>query len=160
MKRKERPLSEKFAAPARWSLLLAIILAPWAFGSVHNWAQKWISILLLISLGFWWFETAMNSRRKQVLPYLSLLVIGGLIIGFIQMLPLPGMIADFMLGRQKEIYANFSGESNPSLRFSLDRDGTWGQIRMLMVALTGLLLLWASFKSLPITARFFGFLRC
>ena len=79
-KRAKQPLSETFAAPARWSLLLAVILAPWAFGSVHHWAQKWISVLLLIGLGFWWFETAMNSRRKQVFPYISMLVLGGMII--------------------------------------------------------------------------------
>ncbi len=139
--------SEMFAVPARWSLLLAVILAPWAFGSVHHWAQKWISVLLLIGLGFWWFETAMNSRRKQVFPYISLLVLSGLIIGFIQLLPLPESFADAVLGRQKEIYQNFSGESNPSFRFSLDPEGTWGQLRMLTIAIAGLLLGCRYFRS-------------
>lgn len=147
LKRAKQPLSETFAAPARWSLLLAVVLAPWAFGSVHHWAQKWISVLLLISLGFWWFETAMNSRRKQVFPYISLLVLSGMIIGFIQLVPLPESLADAMLGRQKEIYKYFSGESNPSFRFSLDREGTWGQLRMLTVALTGLFLGCRYFRS-------------
>ncbi len=146
-KRSRQPQAEPFAVAARGSLLLAVILSPWAFGSVHHWPQQWISIFLLFGLGLWWFETAMNSGRKQVFPYVSLLVISGLIIGLVQLLPLPDAIADAVLGRQKEIYQNFSGESNPSFRFSLDREGTWGQLRMLTMALCGMLLGCRYFRS-------------
>lgn len=134
------PLSELFAQPARWSVLLAMVLSPWAFGSVHYWAQQWMALALLVGIGFWWFETAMNHRNRQTLPYLGILVILGILLGFFQLLPLPGWISEWVLGRQPEIYQKFSGLDNPSVRGTLFVEGTWNQLKMLTLGLAGLML--------------------
>ncbi len=139
-KKTRRSLAQMFAMPARWSLLLALILSPWAFGSVNYWAQQWIAVSLLVGLGFWWFETAMSSRKSQVLPYIAVLVLGGILIGMLQLVVLPDSVADWVLGRQKQIYDDLFGATVSGASISLDREGTWGQIRMLVLALSGLLL--------------------
>ncbi len=136
----QRSLSSMFALPGRWILLLALVLAPWAFGSVYFWAQQWICLALLVGLGFWWFETAMNGRRRQVFPYISLLVLGGLLIGLLQLLALPDSVAGSIVGRQLEIYPTYTGNPDSPVRISLDQEGTWHQIRLLVIALAGLLL--------------------
>ena len=111
-----------------------------ALGSVHYWAQQWICLSLLVGLGFWWFETAMHGRRMQVVPYVSLLVIGGLVIGLLQLAVLPDAVVDSIVGRQKTIYQTYSGNPGSAVSISLDREGTWYQIQLLTVALSGLLL--------------------
>ena len=138
--RPKRSVSEMFALPARWSLIIALILAPWAFASVHHWAQQWMALALLIGLGFWWFETAMNSRNRQTIPYIAILVLGGIAIGLIQLVALPDGLTGSFVGRQVEIYQNYSGEEDPAIRVSLNREGTWAQISYLIIALAGLLL--------------------
>lgn len=132
--------SDRFSWPGRIALLIAVVLSPWAFASVQHWAQQWITILLLIGLAFWWFETAVNSRHKQVVPYLFFLVLLGLGIGLFQIIPLPAWLSELVLGRQTEIYQSYTGDPDPSLTVSLDREQTWHQIRLLIIAISGLLL--------------------
>ncbi len=71
----------------RISLLLGLVAAPWMLGSVQSWAQYWIALALLAGLGFWWFETALNRRKHQVLPYIFFLAAFGLLVGGIQLIP-------------------------------------------------------------------------
>ncbi len=82
--KKASSLAETFSKPGRWSVLLVVIMAPWMFGSVHYQAQFLISICLLVGLGFWWFETAMNNHREQMVPYVASLVIAGILLGLFQ----------------------------------------------------------------------------
>ena len=140
-------LSDIFSWPGRIALLVAVVLAPWALGSVDFWAQRWITICLLVGLGFWWFETALNRRNTQVIPYISLFVFLGLGIALFQTVPLSKWLGDLILGGQQEIYAEFTGGNDQGASISLDRQGTWGQIRLLIVALSGLLLGCRYFRS-------------
>jgi len=137
---KETSLSDKFSFPGRISLLLAVLLSPWALASVRLWPQFGIIILMLIGLGFWWFETAFHERKSQVFPYIFVLVAAGLLIGIFQVIPLPSWLVELLTGRQASIYSNFSGNPEPSVTISLDREGTWYQIRLLVIAICGLLL--------------------
>ena len=132
--------SDRFSWPGRIALLLAIVLSPWAFASVEHWAQQWITIFLLIGLVFWWFETAVNSKKRQVVPYLTFLVLLGLGIGLFQLIPLPDSLGELILGRQQEIYQEFTGDPDTLPTVSLDRDATWHQIRLLVIAISALLL--------------------
>ena len=100
--------SEGFAWLARILILLAIVIAPWVFGSVKYSAQFWITTALLFSLALWWFETALNKRKAQVVPYFAIFLVAGVIIGLIQTIPLSGGMADFLLGRQVELYQEFT----------------------------------------------------
>ena len=66
------------------------------------------AVSLLIALAFWWFETALNKRSVQALPYVALLLVLGILIGLFQIMPLPDVLADIFVGRQAELYAKFA----------------------------------------------------
>ena len=133
-------ISDRFSWPGRIALLLAIVLSPWAFASVESWAQRWVTISLLIGMAFWWFETALNEKKSQIFPYIFFPVLLGLLIGLSQTIPLPAWLGDLILGRQREIYSNFTGDIDAVASISLDRGETWKQIRLLVIASMGLLL--------------------
>ena len=137
---KETSLSDKFSFPGRIALLMAVLLSPWALASVRLWPQFVIIILMLIGLGFWWFETAFHERKSQVFPYIFVLVAAGLLIGLFQVIPLPSWLVELLTGRQANIYPEFSGNPESTVTISLDREGTWHQIRLLVIAICGLLL--------------------
>ena len=132
-------LADSFSWPGRICLLLAISLAPWFFGSVHFAPQKWIAVLLLAALAFWWFETAMNNRRPQVFPLLCFPVFFGMLLAVVQLFPLPESL-HWLLDRQTEIFSNFSGNENSIAGISVDRVGTWHHLRLLTIAFAALLL--------------------
>ncbi len=145
--------SERFAWVARIILLATLVAAPWMIGSVAYWAQFWIAAALLIATAFWWFETALNKRNVQVLPYVSFLVMFGILIGLIQLVPLSGGIGDMLLGRQVELYEAFglseleSETPTVAKRISINTNGTWKQIQLLVLALSGLLLCCRYFRN-------------
>ena len=132
-------LSEYFAWPGRICLLLAVVISPWIFASVNFGAQRWIAISLLVGLGFWWFETSMNPRRKQVLPLLFFPLVLGILLGLFQLIPLPES-ASIFLGRQVEIEQQIAGSNATSMSISVDHDGTWHHLRLLTIALAAMLL--------------------
>ncbi len=133
-------LSDVFAAIARWSLLIVVLLSPWMLASVYYWSQNLIVIALMIGMMIWWFETALNSDKKQLIPYITLLVAGGIMIGLFQMLPLPAFLSGLLLGRQPEIYQTFTGEPPMAPRISLFTEGTRHHIQLLLIAISSLLL--------------------
>ena len=137
---KESSLSDRFSFPGRIAVLLAVLFSPWALASVRYGPQCTIMILMLIGLGFWWFETAFHERESQVFPYVFFLVAAGLLIGVLQVIPLPGFMIEWLTGRQPEIYQSFSGDPKSTVTISLDREGTWHQIRLLLIGICGLLL--------------------
>ena len=139
----ESGLVSSFAWCARISLLVAIILAPWMIGSVKCGAQFIIATLLLLGVGCWWIETALTTKNKQYIPYLSVFVMLGMSIGFIQTLSLSEGFANLMAGRQLEFHESFfQGDSAaaPPIRLSMDIEGTWNQLRLLVIALVCILL--------------------
>ncbi|MDA7924277.1 O-antigen ligase family protein [bacterium] len=138
--KKRLTTSELFEWPGRLALILAVVLSPWFFASVENWAQCLITLALMVGMAFWWFETALNRKNSQVFPYVSVLVFIGVGVGLFQIWTLPGPLADLVLGRQAEIYQEFSGGIAPSVSVSLDREATWGQVRLLVIALSALLM--------------------
>lgn len=132
--------SDLFEWPGRLALILAVVLSPWFFASVENWAQCLITLALMVGMAFWWFEAALNRTNSQVFPYVSVLVFLGIGVGLFQIWTLPSPLADLVLGRQTEIYQEFSGSIAPNVSVSLDRGATWGQIRLLVIALSALLM--------------------
>ena len=80
--------SDRFAWIARVLVLLAILLSPWMIGSIQDWSQFWLSLALLVGLGLWWFETALNKRNTQVLPYIAVFLLLGIGLGLLQILSL------------------------------------------------------------------------
>ena len=109
-------------------------------------AQRGIAISLLVGLGFWWFESSMNARRKQVLPLLFFPLVLGILLGLFQLIPFDESTSS-LLGRQVEIQQSLTGpaaannSSAPSsMSISVDPEGTWQQLRLLIIALTAMLL--------------------
>ncbi len=144
---KQTSLGDMFSWPGRIILLLALVWAPWAFGAYEYWAQRWLALSLLAGLAFWWFETAMNNRKTQVFPYLFFPVAAGLLIGFVQLFGLPEPIANLLLERQIDIFDRFTERGEASASISVDPDGTWRQIRLLVIAIGALLLGCRFFRS-------------
>lgn len=139
-------LGEYLAWPGRICLLLALVISPWFFGSVDFGPQRWIAISLLAGLGFWWFESSMNARRRQVLPLLFFPLVLGILLGLFQLLPLPASTSS-LLGRQVEIHEQLTGPAvassssdTASISITVDHDGTWHHLRLLTLALTAMLL--------------------
>ncbi len=126
--------------PGRIALLLAILLSPWAFGSVRPWAQQWIAIAMLVGLGFWWFETSLNQRNKQFFPYIFFPVFLGLIIGLLQLWELPSGLASLTLGRQVDIFKEFGAGLKLSPTISVSHAGTKKFLSILALGVAALLL--------------------
>jgi tetratricopeptide (TPR) repeat protein len=139
-------LADLLSWPGRACLLLAVLLAPWFWGSVFIQPQKWIAISLLAGLAFWWFETAMNTRRHQVFPLLFFPVFLGILLAIFQLIPLPESLT-WLLGRQTEIYAQMMGDSQMTAGISVDRFGTQRHLCLLTIALAALLLGCRYFRS-------------
>ena len=134
--------------PGRIALLLAILLSPWAFGSVRPWAQQWIAIAMLVGLGFWWFETSLNQRDKQFFPYIFFPVFLGLVIGLLQLWELPSGLASLALGRQVEIFKEFGTELRLSPTISVSHAGTKKFLSILALGVAALLLGARYFKTM------------
>jgi tetratricopeptide (TPR) repeat protein len=126
--------------PGRIALLLAILLSPWALGSVRPWAQQWIAIAMLVGLGFWWFETSLNQRNKQYFPYVFFPVFLGLIIGLLQLWELPSWLASMALGRQVDIFKEFAADLRLSPTISVSHAGTKKFLSILALGVAALLL--------------------
>ena len=136
----ESSLSDRFSFPGRIAVLLAVLFSPWALASVRFGPQCTVMVLLLIGLAFWWFETAFHERQSQVFPYVFFLLAAGLLIGIVQIIPLPSWLIELLTGRQPEIYRGLSDNPDATVTISLDREGTWQQIRLMLIAISGLLL--------------------
>ena len=138
-------LSDFLSWPGRICLLLAVVISPWILASVNFGPQRWIAISLLAGLGFWWFESSMNARRKQVLPLLFFPLTLGILLGLFQLIPLPDSMSG-LLGRQVEIHQQLTGQvidgssATTSTTISVDHDGTWHHLRLLTIALAAMLL--------------------
>ncbi len=133
--------------PGRLALLLAIVLSPWAFGAVRPWAQQWIAFAMLVGLGFWWFETALNQKNKQYFPYLFFPVFLGLLIGLLQLWELPSGLASLLLGSQIEIFKEFGADLKLSPTISVSHAGTKKFLSILVLGVAALLLGSRYFKS-------------
>ena len=142
--------SDRFAWAARIVLLVAIVLSPWMIASVQYWAQFYLSLAMLVGLGFWWFDTALQKKRSQVIPYLAVLIALGISFGLLQVTSLSDSVAQVLLGRQAELYAEFGtlngvvapaqAEAEHVKRVSLDTEQTWHMLRLLVIAACALLL--------------------
>ena len=68
-------------------------------------------------------------------------------------MPMPGGLADFFLGRQVELYEDFgqadlqSESAEVTKRITINADGTWHHIRLLIIAISGVLLCCRYFRS-------------
>ena len=143
--------SERFGWAARIVLLFAIVLAPWMIASVQYGAQYAISLMMLVGLGLWWFDTALNKSKSQVVPYLAVFICLGICLGLLQLVSLSDSMANVLLGRQAEIYEEFATGVSATVnseqteregvqRISLDTEQTWQQLRLLILAACGLML--------------------
>lgn len=140
----EHGLSAFFSWVARICVLFVVCASPWMIASVNPGAQLILATVLLIGLSCWWIDSALAPGRRQVVPYIVLFVLLGMAIGFIQTLELPDGVASIAAGRQLEINEKFLGVSDTGqtspVKLSLDVEGTWYQLRLLVIALSCLLL--------------------
>jgi len=128
------------ARSVRGILYAMLIFFPWSYGGVNYWAQFWVSLGLLVCLTIWWYDVSRDSEKTQTFPYLSIPLIGGILIGLIQLVPLPTFLAQLLLGKQIDIYQQFTGTPPVTAMATLFPQGTWHQLQHLLMAMAGLLI--------------------
>jgi tetratricopeptide (TPR) repeat protein len=140
----ESPKSGPLAWPGRIALMLGVLLLPWAFGGVYHQAQFYVSLALVVSLVCWWVDMGLALRKTELTPLLILPLAGGILLGLCQLLPLADATAKAAAPLQHEIYAAAQAalqvDQEQVYSLSLDREATWGQLRLLGMAFAGLLL--------------------
>jgi O-antigen ligase len=57
------------AHPPRWLLLLALVFAPWAYGSTRVWTVLALSLILFLLLVLWLAECLARRRRPHLSPW-------------------------------------------------------------------------------------------
>ena len=125
--------------PGRICILLAVMFAPWFYGSVYFSAQFFIVIACLVGIGFLWFESGVTERRSLVLPYLLVPMLLGICFALLQMVPL-GESTNWLLGKQKELYPLLTGDASIAPKISMSTSDTWNQVGLLVVAFASLCL--------------------
>lgn len=123
----------------RYVFMLLIIGLPWAYGGVQFWAQHWTAVGLLVCLTLWWYESVQAKEKSQTIPIISWLLVGGILMGLFQLWPVPEFLAKTILGRQLEIYQNFSVQPGSRATASLFAEGTLHQLQLLLLALVSLM---------------------
>lgn len=140
----ESPKSGPLAWGGRVLFLLAVLLLPWAFGGVYTQAQFYVSLALVAALVCWWVDLAASLRRTEFTPLALLPLLCGLLLGIAQMLPLAEATGKAAAPLQHEIYDTaYSAvvvDQEPIFALSLDREATWNQVRLLILAVASLLL--------------------
>jgi O-antigen ligase/tetratricopeptide (TPR) repeat protein len=133
-----------FAWVSRVCVLFVVCSSPWMIASVNPGAQLILAVVLLVGLACWWIDVGLSSGKRQVVPYVVLFVTLGMAIGFFQTIEFSSGIAGLFAGKQVEIAERFldvsGAEGTSPIRLSLDVEGTWHQLRLLVIALSCLLL--------------------
>lgn len=144
----EEGLSSFFSWIARLCLLFVVCASPWMIASVNPGAQLLLAAVLLVGLASWWIESGLNAGRRQIVPYVAVFVALGIGIGFFQTVELPESVSSIFAGRQVEINQTYGvSTSDTPVRLTLDVEGTWYQLRLLVIAISCLLLGCRYFKS-------------
>lgn len=133
---------EWLAWPGRIAILVAVVIAPWMIGSVGLQAQWILAVLMAVATGSWWLTLVLSSDRQPVLPWIALFMSGGVLLGLLQIAPLPDAVAESLLGKQLLIAREWSAAAllgkAVTPRISLDADATWRQTLLLLVCIAGL----------------------
>lgn len=130
---------QRFEWPGRICILLALIVAPWLFGSVYFSAQFFLAICSLVGIGFLWFESGVSERRSLILPYLLGPLFLGILLALLQIVPLPESFG-WLLGKQAELYPLLTGDPAVAPSISMSKSDTWDQIGLLTIAFAALCL--------------------
>ncbi len=82
-----------------YGILLLLIFAPMAFGSVHVWAYSVIEIGVFLLMGLWFFDRMIFSKSKTLAwvktPVNLILMMLLVLIGF-QLIPLPASVTELI----------------------------------------------------------------
>ncbi|QEG23787.1 O-antigen ligase family protein [Mariniblastus fucicola] len=139
-------IRQKFEWPGRICILVALLVSPWLYGSIYFSAQFLMAICCLVGIGFLWFESGVSERRSLILPYLLVPLFFGIVLTLVQIIPL-GESADWLLGRQKELYPMLTGSAATSPSISMSTSDTWDQLGLLAIAFAALCLGCRYFRS-------------
>lgn len=130
---------QKFEWPGRICILLALLIAPWLYGSYYFSAQFLMAICCLVGIGFLWFESGVSERRSLILPYLLIPLFGAIVLGLLQIVPLPEALGG-LLGKQTELYPLLTAEAAVTPKISMSTSDTWDQLGLLCIAFAALCL--------------------
>jgi len=83
---------ENLQGLARGSVVAAVVLAPWLFGSADPWAYLLICLLVGIGVAAWLLSLVLNPRPRLRSPRLTLALVLLLALVVLQILPLPSSL--------------------------------------------------------------------
>lgn len=130
---------QKFEWPGRICILVALLITPWLYGSYYFSAQFLMAVCCLVGVAFLWFESGVSERRSLILPYLLVPLFFGIVLGLLQIIPLPEAF-EGLLGKQMELYPLLTGETSVTPKISMSTSDTWDQLGLLCVAFAALCL--------------------
>ena len=81
------------------------------------------------------------------MPYVAIPLVLGVMIGIMQTVALPDWLANLLVGRQAELYRQFVPGEESAAKISMDVESTLGQIRLLVICLSAVLLGCRYFRS-------------
>ncbi len=149
------PLLSKVSWIGRAACLLLVVSFAWLRGGVDFSHQVWMGGLLLIGLVVWWIERIsgqMGSDRKM--PLVAAPLILGIVLGLVQLVPLPDSLSSLLASKQNELLELFASPAEmmhspetPTASISLDTNSGRNQVSLLVFALASLLLGSHFFKS-------------
>lgn len=81
--------------PARILLLAAVLIAPWLYGSVHEWSQVWLFLLLAPAVAYTFVLQLFHKGAAGQLSLTMVILLLALGWGAIQLVPLPQPLSEF-----------------------------------------------------------------
>lgn len=87
---------------ARWILTTLILVSPWVFGATSAFSQLVIASGLLVVCGLWFVHDLMKTDKSRF-HMLSIPLVLFLLLGFFQVVPLPGFAESRLAKQQQKI---------------------------------------------------------
>jgi O-antigen ligase len=84
-----RHLRERLKATARATVVGAVVLSPWLFGSAEPWAYLFISLLVGVGVAAWLLSLLCDAEPEVRAPGLTLVLLGLMALVLLQTVPLP-----------------------------------------------------------------------
>ncbi len=129
-------------------------MGPWWIASSSLTAQSVLFAIALVALSMLWLALATGKPGRQLFPLLSIPVIAGIGLLYLQTVPLPADVQPWLATRQARMYQDYasvapgelvsdqSGEPADSssagevpVRITMDIDGTWRNLNLLVLSL-------------------------
>jgi O-antigen ligase/tetratricopeptide (TPR) repeat protein len=132
----------------RGACLVSVTGWAWVRGGVDYWAQVGLGGFLLVALVAWWVERCLDrSGTERGLPLVTLPVLLGIGLGWVQMIPMSADVAGWLAPQQAKLIQEFAAPTGmmdeppaPAARIAVDFGSCRHQVGLLTFGLAALVL--------------------